>query len=67
MYQQTQFLAILESTLDQPVEDREAFVQTQSGDQLLVEEVLQSLDEMDNLGDFLERPAVVVMADAGML
>ena len=66
MHRQTRFLAVLESALGQPVEDREAFVHANSGDRWLAEEVLQSLDEMDDLGDFLERPAVVVSAAAEM-
>lgn len=67
MYDQAQFLEMLQNALDQPAEERVAFVQTHSDDPILAEEVLTSLEEMDNFGDFLERPAVIVLTEAGLL
>ncbi len=67
MFREPQFLALLESALQQPAADREAFVYAYSGDLRLAREVLISLEEMDNFDDFLERPVVVVLAEAGLL
>lgn len=67
MYRQEQFLSLLQGALAQPTEDREAFIYAYSGDQQLALEVLQSLEEIDNFDGFLERPAVVVLAEAGLL
>ncbi len=67
MYRQSQFLALLRGALEQPVADREAYVYAYSGNQRLALEVLTSLQEMDNFDDFLERPAVAVLTEAGLL
>ncbi len=67
MYRQKQFLSLLQTALNQPAEDREAFVYAYSGDQQLAREVLESLAEIDNFDGFLEQPAIVVLAEAGLL
>ena len=67
MFASSQFLALLRSALDQPVEERAAFVLANSDDPALAQEVLDSLEEMDNFDGFLERPAVVKLTEAGLL
>ncbi len=67
MYRQSQFLALLQTALAQPACDREAFVYAFSGDMGLAREVITSLEEIDNFDGFLERPALVVLAEAGLL
>ncbi len=67
MHRKSQFLALLQGALKQPVEDREAFIYAYSGDMGLAREVILSLEEIDNFEGFLERPAVVVLAEAGLL
>ena len=64
MCQEIRFLALLQNALDQPADDRDTFVRAASGDRALAEEALHSLSEIDDLGDFLERPAAVAMAEA---
>lgn len=67
MHRKSQFLALLQGALAQPVEDREAFIYAYSGDMGLAREVIMSLEEMDNFEGFLEQPAMVVLAEAGLL
>ncbi len=67
MHRKNQFLALLRGALAQPVEDREAFIYAYSGDMGLARELIMSLEEMDNFKDFLEQPAVAVLAEAGLL
>lgn len=67
MPRQRQFLDLLQGALDQPVAERESFVRASTGDLSLAQEVLISLQEMDNFDGFLERPAVVLLAEAGLL
>lgn len=62
MFASSQFLALLRSALDQPVEERAAFVLANSDDPALAQEVLDSLE--DNFDGFLERPAVVMLIEA---
>ncbi len=67
MHRKSQFLALLQGALKQPVDDREAFIYAYSGDMGLARELIMSLEEMDNFKDFLEQPAVAVLAEAGLL
>ena len=67
MFEQAEFLNALQDALDQPAGERAAFVHANSADPLLAKEVLQSLEEMENFTDFLERPAVVELVEAGVL
>ena len=67
MVRQSQFLALLKTALAQPTQDRESFVYAYSGDQRLAHEVLTSLVEINNFDRFLDRPAAVVLAEAGLL
>ena len=67
MYRKSQFLALLQTALAQPVESREAFVYAFSGDMGLAREVITSLEEIDNFDGYLEQPAWVVLAEAGLL
>lgn len=67
MHRKSQFLVLLQGALAQPVEDREAFIYAFSGDMELAREVIMSLEEMDNFEGFLEQPALVVLAEAGLL
>ncbi len=64
MCQETLFHSLLSSALDQPAATRASFVRAASNDQALAEEVLQGLEEMNHLGDFLERPAATSLAKA---
>ncbi len=67
MYRKSQFLALLQGALAQPVEDREAFIYAFSGDMGLAREVIMSLEEIDNFEGFLDQPVVAVLAEAGLL
>ena len=67
MHRKNQFLALLQGALAQPAEDREDFIYAYSGDMGLAREVIMSLEEMDNFEGFLEQPAMVVLAEAGLL
>ena len=64
MCREIRFLSLLQSALDQPAADREAFVRAESDDPSLIDEVLESLAGEDDLGDFLERPAAVAAIEA---
>ena len=67
MYRPRRHLALLDVTLELSAEEREAFVHANSRDPVLREQVLASAEVADRLDDFLERPAWVEMARAGIL